>query len=217
MNALTANQTLELVSRSPKMNLVGCSWIFKTKIKSNGELDCLKARLMAKGYINRKGLTLSKVWIRLSNRLVFGLYTVSQLWKDDPLDSLMSKMLFCMGTYINQYIYGAATKLCWSITHVCKLTRALYSLKQAPRAWFEWFRKFLFGFRFFCSTADSSLFVCRHSDGLLILLLYVDGIVLIGDNPILLKSFIITLAKEFPMTDLGPLHFFLGSGSAHEW
>lgn len=128
----------------------------------------------------------------------------------------MSKMLFCMGAYINQYIYGAATKLCLSITHVCKLTRALDGLKQAPRAWFECFSEFLFGFRFFYSTADSSLIVCRHSDGLLIPLLYGDGIVLIGDNPILLKSFITTLAKEFAMTDLGPLHFFLGSGSAHE-
>lgn len=45
---------------------------------------------------------------------------------------------------------------------------------------------------------------------LLVLLLYVEEIILTGDNPQLLSSFISTLGKEFDMTDLGDLHYFLG-------
>lgn len=74
-------------------------------------------------------------------------------------------------------------------------------------------REFLFGFEFFYRTADSSLFACRHSDGLLVLRLYVDDVVLTGDNPTLLESFITTLVKEVAMTNEGSLHFFLESGS----
>lgn len=44
----------------------------------------------------------------------------------------------------------------------------------------------------------------------LVLLLYVDDIILTGENPQLLSSFISTLGKEFDMTDLGDLHYFLG-------
>lgn len=44
----------------------------------------------------------------------------------------------------------------------------------------------------------------------LVLLLYVDDIILTGENPRLTSSFISTLGKEFDMTDLGDLHYFLG-------
>ena len=93
---------------------------------------------------------------------------------------------------------------------MCYLKRALYGLKQAPWAWFDRFSIFLLHHRFICSTADSSLFVRRNTEGLLLLLLYVDAIILTGDNLVMMHSFITTLSNEFRMKDLGPLHYFLG-------
>ena len=95
-------------------------------------------------------------------------------------------------------------------THVYRLQRALYGLKQDPRAWFQRFSQFLLGIRFTASRVDSSLFVYHSPHGVIYLLLYVDDMVITGSNSSMLSSLIDRLAKEFSMKDLGDLHYFLG-------
>ena len=94
--------------------------------------------------------------------------------------------------------------------HVRKLNRAIYGLKQAPRAWFDWFSLLLLHVGFFCSIADSSLFILNCSSGTILLLLYADEIILFSNNPSLLSRLIVKLNSEFAMKDLGHLHYFLG-------
>ncbi|XP_043703964.1 uncharacterized mitochondrial protein AtMg00810-like [Telopea speciosissima] len=95
-------------------------------------------------------------------------------------------------------------------THVCKLNKAIYSLRQAPRAWFHEFSSSLLHSSFVQSSADSSMFV-DHSDlVLLVLLLYVDDIILTGANSSHLHKFIQQLSTAFAMSDLGDMHYFLG-------
>jgi hypothetical protein len=54
------------------------------------------------------------------------------------------------------------------------------------------------------------MFIFQRSSQMMVLLLYVDDIVLTGNIPSLLSSFISTLGAEFEIKDLGPLHYFLG-------
>lgn len=69
---------------------------------------------------------------------------------------------------------------------------------------------FLLSMGFFCSIADSSLFICHSTCCTILLLLYVDDILLTGNNFFYLLQFIILLGREFSMKDLGPFHYFLG-------
>ncbi|KAK9070021.1 hypothetical protein SSX86_010420 [Deinandra increscens subsp. villosa] len=94
--------------------------------------------------------------------------------------------------------------------YVCRLKRSLYGLKQAPRAWYTRFSSFLLAKGFRSSVSDSSLFVYRHGGHTAYLLLYVDDIVLTASDSSFLRSIILQLSAEFAMTDLGPLHHFLG-------
>jgi hypothetical protein len=99
--------------------------------------------------------------------------------------------------------------------HVCRLHKAIYELKQAPRAWFHRFNSFLLQYGFTCSHADYSFFVFHKPAGIIYLLLHVDDIVLTGNNPSLLQKFTAHLSREFSMNDLGPLHYFLGIEVQH--
>lgn len=58
------------------------------------------------------------------------------------------------------------------------LRKALYELKQVPRAWFQHFAEFIHSLGFIGNKTDSSLFVYHSGSDLAYLLLYVDNIVL---------------------------------------
>ncbi|KAM1804716.1 hypothetical protein ACFX12_030549 [Malus domestica] len=93
---------------------------------------------------------------------------------------------------------------------VCKLERSLYGLKQAPRAWNERFSRFLLSLGFKSPYIDPSLYVKSDGPSLVVLLLYVDDIILSGDDDVHVQSVINQLTREFDMKDLGVLHYFLG-------
>ncbi|WMV39016.1 hypothetical protein MTR67_032401 [Solanum verrucosum] len=94
---------------------------------------------------------------------------------------------------------------------VCKLHKALYGLKQAPRAWFEKLRDFLIdklGFKE--SVADPALFYLNSSSYVTYLVVYVDDIIITGNNDCFIEELIDHLHLKFSLKDLGLLSFFLG-------
>ena len=93
---------------------------------------------------------------------------------------------------------------------VCRLRRALYGLKQAPRAWFEKFSSTISQHGFSGSSFDTSLFLRRSDHGTTILLLYVDEMIITGDDMQGIQDLKLFLGSQFEMKDLGPLNYFLG-------
>ena len=93
---------------------------------------------------------------------------------------------------------------------VYKLNKALYGLKQAPRAWYHELHTFLIHFGFKNSLADTSLFVYHDGSHIMYLIVYVDDLILTGDQPKMLNDFVTILAKKFSLKDLGSLSYFLG-------
>eukprot|EP00253_Pinus_taeda_P004944 PITA_04944 len=96
-----------------------------------------------------------------------------------------------------------------SESHVCRIKRALYGLKQAPRAWYTRIDNYFIGLGFSKSEVDPNLYQIVVEGKLLIIILYVDDLILTGDE-LLIMSCKKDLATEFEMKDLGLLHYFLG-------
>ncbi|GJV75613.1 ribonuclease H-like domain-containing protein [Tanacetum coccineum] len=94
--------------------------------------------------------------------------------------------------------------------HVCLLQRSLCGLKQAPRAWFQRFAGYATRAGFSPSRYDSSLFIYTQGSQVAYLLIYVDDIILTASSSVLLRQIIDYLHKEFDMTDLEALNYFLG-------
>ncbi|GAU51364.1 hypothetical protein TSUD_383580 [Trifolium subterraneum] len=93
--------------------------------------------------------------------------------------------------------------------HICKLSKAIYGMKQAPRAWFDRLRTALLNWGFQNTKSDSSLFFLRGVDHTTFLLIYVDDIIITGSNDKFLEAFIKQLNIVFSLKDLGQLHYFL--------
>ena len=94
--------------------------------------------------------------------------------------------------------------------HVYKLKKALYGLKQAPRAWYERLRDFLISKGFVIGKIDTTLFIKNSDDNLFLVQIYVDDIIFGCTNESLCMEFANTMQKEFEMSMIGELTFFLG-------
>ena len=95
------------------------------------------------------------------------------------------------------------------------LQRALYGLKQAPRAWFAKFSSTISHLGYMVSHYDSALFLRRIDKGTILLLLYVDDIIITGDDLSGIQELKDFLSQQFEMKDLGHLSYFLGLEITH--
>ena len=94
-------------------------------------------------------------------------------------------------------------------THVCRLKKALYGLKEAPRAWYGQIDSYLQQLGFIKSDADPNLYYLIVENEPLILVLYVDDLfftISLG----LIKNYKRNQETEFDMNYLGLMHYFLG-------
>ena len=99
--------------------------------------------------------------------------------------------------------------------HVCRLRKALYGLKQAPRVWFERFSSVIQDAGFSPSEHDPALFIHTSNHGRTLLLLYVDDMLITGDDVGYIDFVKKKLSEQFKMSDLGSLSYFLGIEVEH--
>ncbi|KAL1224866.1 Retrovirus-related Pol polyprotein from transposon RE2 [Cardamine amara subsp. amara] len=91
---------------------------------------------------------------------------------------------------------------------VCKLKKAIYGLKQPPRAWYHMLSGCLLENGFRRSEADHTLFTSQGENGIVAVLVYVDDIT--GDDDEGIKRTKSLLKASFDIKDLGELKYFLG-------
>jgi hypothetical protein len=99
---------------------------------------------------------------------------------------------------------------------VCILEKTLYGLKQSPRAWFEKFTQAMVSMGYRQSQGDHTLFI-KHSisRGVAILIVYVDDIIITGDDLVERDILRRRLSTEFEIKELRKLKYFLGIEVAH--
>ena len=210
--ALEKNQTWDLVPLPAGKNAIGCKWVFSVKVNPDGSVARLKARLVAKGYAQIYGVdygdTFSPVAKMTSVRLLLSL-AASSRW---PLFQLDVKNAFLHGD-LHEEVYmeqppGFVAQ--GESGHVCRLKKSLYGLKQSPRAWFGRFTEVVLQFGLTRCHGDHSMFYRVSNAGRIFLVVYVDDIVITGDDFAGIDELKLYLKQQFETKDLGRLRYFLG-------
>ena len=213
LNALKKNETWEIVDLPRDKKQVGCKWVFTIKCKADGSVERYKARLVAKGFTQTYGVDYQETFAPVAKlnsvRILLSL-AANFNW---PLHQLDVKNAFLNGELEEEVFMSLPPG--FEEEHgrnkVCRLKKSLYGLKQSPRAWFERFGKVVKRLGYIQSQADHTLFY-KHSanNKIAILIVYVDDIILTGDDSLELKNLREKLAKAFEIKELGPLKYFLG-------
>jgi Reverse transcriptase (RNA-dependent DNA polymerase) len=99
---------------------------------------------------------------------------------------------------------------------VLRLKKALYGLKQTPRAWNTRINSYFKENDFKLRPFESAIYVKARKDELMIVALYVDDLIFMGNNHRLIDEFKREMKLEFEMIDLGMMRYFLGLEIKHE-
>ena len=213
IKAIEKNNTWELSSLPKGHEAIGVKWVFKIKKNAKGEVERHKARLVAKGYKQQYGVDYDEVFAPVARmetiRLLISL-AAQMKWRIFQLDV---KSAFLNG-YLEEDVYveqpmgfvieGQEGK-------VLKLNKALYGLKQAPRAWNTHIDKYFQDNGFVRCQNEYALYVKTfNNDDVLFICLYVDDLIFIGNNPNLFEDFKESMSREFDMTDMGLMSYYLG-------
>ena len=93
---------------------------------------------------------------------------------------------------------------------ICKLQKSIYGLKQASRSWNIHFDEVVKGFGFIKNEEEPCVYKRASGSAVVFLVLYVDDILLIGNDIPMLEATKSSLGKSFSMKDLGEAAYILG-------
>jgi hypothetical protein len=170
-----------------------------------------KLRSVAQGYSQREGIDYEETFAPVARLEAIGILLAFSMAKGFKLYQTDVKSAFLNG-FLEEEVYVKQPPGFDSAEfphRVYRLRKALYGLKQAPRAWYGRLRGFLFG-KGFVGKIDTTLFLLRQGDDILIVQVYVDDIVFGGSSYSFVASFAKDMSKEFEMSMMGELQFFLG-------
>ncbi|KAK1601371.1 hypothetical protein QYE76_037634 [Lolium multiflorum] len=208
--ALERTGTWDLVSPPSGVRPITCKWVYKIKTRSDGSLERYKARLVARGFQQEHGRDYDETFAPVAHmttvRTLLAVASVRR-WSVSQLDV---QNAFLNGELSEEVYMQPPPGYSVPDGMVCRLRRSLYGLKQAPRAWFERFASVVTAAGFSPSLHDPALFVHTSPRGRTLLLLYVDDMIITGDDPEYIAFVKARLRDQFLMTDLGPLRYFLG-------
>ena len=203
--ALELNNTWTLTPLPPSKSPIGCKWVYMIKYHSDGTIKRYKAKLVAKGFTQKLGLDYSKTFFHVvkfvSVRIVLSLVAV----KGWLLHQLDINNAFLHGDLAEDVYMCLPLRFHNKGEHnlVCKLNKSLYGIKQASKQWFDKFSSTILQLGFVQSKSDYSLLTHTQGSSFTILLVYVDDILLTGNNPACVDSLKNLLGDRFGLKDLG--------------
>jgi hypothetical protein len=211
IEALENNGTWTVESLPPNKKAIGSKWVYRIKYHSDGTIERYKARLVILGNNQVEGLDYHETFapvVKMVTVRTFLAVAAAKCWELHQMD------------VHNAFLHGDLDEEVYmkfppgfrssAPNQACRLRKSLYGLKQAPRCWFAKLKSALLKYGFTQSYSDYSLFTLRRDSTELYVLVYVDDLIISGNDNKSIVSFKSYLSTCFHMKDLGTLKYFLG-------
>ncbi|XP_071689346.1 uncharacterized protein [Rutidosis leptorrhynchoides] len=189
----------EIVPRPSGKTIIDTKWIFKNKKDPHGIIIRNKARLVAKGYRQQEGIDYDETFAPVARLEAIRLFLSYAAHKRFTVYQMDVKTAFLNGilqeeVYVSQPEGFIDSK---HPNHVYLFSKALYGLKQAPRAWYETLTAFLLKNGFSCGIIDTTLFIRKQKEHILLIQVYVDDIIFGSTSPALCYEFSELMKNKF--------------------
>ncbi|GKD22682.1 retrovirus-related pol polyprotein from transposon TNT 1-94 [Tanacetum coccineum] len=118
-----------------------------------------------------------------------------------------------LNSFINEEVYVAQPPGFIDfekLDHVYKLKKALYGLKETPKAWYDRLKAFLIKNEYKMGMVDTTLFTKKKGSNLIIVQIYVEDIIFSSTCKDMSDEFAKIIHDEFKMSMMVELKFFLG-------
>ena len=212
LKSLVENNTWEVCSKPEGRSIIGCKWVFKLKSPQvQGGAPRFKARLVAKGYSQKQGIdyheTFAPVIKYQSLRLILSIATERNM----AVHQMDVKTAFLNGE-LEEEIYMEVPEGLTGTTEgqALRLKRSLYGLKQSPRCWNRRINDYLEDQKFHRLRTDSAVYTRGEGKDQVILGVYVDDLVILGEDLQQVVKVKEVLRSEFQMVDFGEVSKVLG-------
>jgi hypothetical protein len=205
------NKVGKLVPAPPNHSIIGTKLDFRNKQSEDGVVVKNKDRLVAQGFSQIEGGEFDETFApfaRFEAIIIVLAFAASKGFKHFQMNvkNALPNGFIDEEVYVKQPHGFENPKY---PDHVYKLSKALYGLKQNPRAWYDRLKKFLLEKGFSMGKADKTLFVLKQGNDQLFVQIYVDDIIFGGSSYVLVSQFSEIMSKEFEMSMMGELTFFL--------
>src|SRR3954466_15320608 len=212
MGSMYENQVWTLVDLPDGRKTVENKWIFKKKTDAKGNITIYKSRLVGKGFRQIQGVDYDETFSPVANLKSVRILLAIAAFFDYEIWQMDDKTAFLNGD-IEKELYMVQPKGFVDpkdADKVCKLQQSIYGLKQASRSWNQRFDNVFKSFGFIQTYGEACMYKKVSGSSVAFLILYVDDILLIGNDVDLLNSVKDYLNNSFSMKDLGEAAYILG-------
>ncbi|GJS77266.1 retrovirus-related pol polyprotein from transposon TNT 1-94 [Tanacetum coccineum] len=194
------------------MTIIGTKWVHRNKLNENGVVTRNKARLVAQGYNQQEGIDYDETYAPVARLESIRILLAYACALDHKLFQMDVKSAF-LNDFINEEVYVAQPLGFIDFTkpnYVFRLKKALYGLKEAPKAWYDRLKAFLIKHDYSMGMVDNTLFTKKKDSNLIIVQIYVDDIIFGSTCQEMCDDFAKIMHDEFEMSMMEELNFFLG-------
>jgi len=212
IKTLQENNAWTLVPRPEGKKILTSKWVFKIKRDQNAQIKRYKARLVARGHTQRKGIDYEEVFAPVARYESIRTLLAASVNEEMYVDQIDVISAYVQGE-LSEEIYMEQPEMFIEENQedmVCKLKKPLYGLKQSGREWYRKLDNFLLSHGGRRTEADPCIYTFNDNDSRVILIVYVDDIILASKEYHELIKIKKNLQSAFKMVDLGPINHILG-------